>query len=572
MELTARDELEGGAARQSRPSSNLAQRLAAALARRRDDLPKWLLAITLVAVAAGALFIGLDAAAARAFGGNSDGATVVLEGVAIRHGHLLLGGWDLSFDSFWGIDAVIYAVVSLLLGLRRDLLDVVPALLALGVIAVAVLTCWRGRRFQVAGIAALVVVAVLGLPSPVLAFFLLQGPWHVGTALWCTVAFVALRRRRFDAGWGVAVVFLVVATLSDLSTIAIGLLPCAVVGVLAMARYRSIRGGLSTLAAPVIAVLLALGIRAATVPIGTFSIAHGVTKAHSSRYPANVGLVVRWGAGLLGVGKIPVSPASALGPYELLGTGHVQRGFHVLVLAVVVASLLFAVASLGLGVATGRHLTGLSPSRSHLNDLLLLGSAGSAGLFVVLCPNGNGDYARYLTPAVVLGAVLAASVVAHLSTLLTSERAVNVVLVLALALTAVGVVGYHRELGRPDAPQSAVALGSFLEAHDLTSGVGDYWSSSIVTVVTNGEVAVRPVIPDRTKILVRYGRQSAASWYAAVRFSFLVFDLDRPWRDVNAVTGIGTFGKPAEQYSVGSYVVLVYPAGISVSPAGYTRA
>jgi hypothetical protein len=106
----------------------------------------------------------------------------------------------------------------------------------------------------------------------------------------------------------------------------------------------------------------------------------------------------------------------------------------------------------------------------------------------------------------------------------------------------------------------------------LTTGLGDYWSSSIVTVVTGGKVTVRPVIPDASKFLVRYGRQSAADWYVNVRFTFLVFDLDRPWRGVDATTATATFGKPAEQFGVGSYVVLVWPGGLHVSSAGYTRA
>jgi hypothetical protein len=571
MELTARDELDGGVAAHSEPPSNPTGRFVSALGRHPREVIVWLLAAVGLAVAAGLLFVGLDSAASHAFAGNSDGATVVLEGLAIRHGHLLLNGWDLSFDSFWGSDAVVYAAVSLVLGLRRDLLDVVPALLALGVIAVGVAICFRGRKFQAAGVAALVVVAVLGLPSPVLAFFLLQGPWHVGTALWCLIAFVGLRRRRFDSGWIVAVLFLVAATLSDLSTVALGLLPCAFVGLLAMARYRSIRSGLSTVAAAALALLLAVGVRALTARVGTFSIAHGVTKAHESEYPTNVKLVLRWGAGLLGVGKVPIGPAPALGPYQLLSSSELQRGFHGLVLVVVVLSLFYAVVSLGFGLVTGRELTGLSPSRSHLNDLLLFGAGGSAGLFVVLCPNDNGDYARYLTAAVIFAAVLAGSMVAHMMTFMRKRLALNVVLAVAVALTAVGVVGFHKELERPIAPQSAVALGSFLEAHDLTSGIGDYWSSSIVTVATDGKVAVRPVIPDASKILVRYGRQSATDWYANVRFTFLVFDPRRPWRNVNETTATATFGKPAQQFSVGTYVVLVWPQGLHVAASGYTR-
>jgi hypothetical protein len=567
MGLTARDELEGGGVS---PSPEPTRRFVPALRRHRREILKWLVAAIGLAVAAVALFVGLDAAARHAFAGNSDGATVVLEGVAIRHGHLLLNGWDLSFDSFWGIDAIVYAAVSLVLGLRRDLLDVVPALIALGIIAVGVAICWRGRKIQAAGVAALVLVAVLGLPSPVLAFFLLQGPWHVGTALWCLIAFVGLRRRRFDLGWVIAVLFLAAAALGDLSAIPIGLLPCVFVGILAMARYRSIRSGLSTLAAPVLAVLLAIGVRALTVRIGTFAIARGVTKAHRSEYPHNVKLILQWGAGLLGVGKVPISPTPALSSYELISSGGLERAFHLIVLVVVVAAFLYAVVSLLYGLATGRQLMGLSPSRSHLSDLLVFGAGGSAALFVVLCPNGNGDYARYLTPAVIFAAVLAALVVSHLMTFVRTT-ALNVALAVVVTFSAVGVVGFHRDLERTSAPQSAVALGTFLEAHDLTSGIGDYWSSSIVTVVTGGKVAVRPVIPNASKILVRYGRQSAADWYANVNFTFLVFDLDRPWRGVNATTGTATLGKPAQQFRVGSYVVLVWPKGFDVATAGYTR-
>jgi hypothetical protein len=567
MGLTARDELEGGGVS---PSPESTRRFVPALRRHRREILKWLIAAIGLAVAAVALFVGLDAAARHAFAGNSDGATVVLEGVAIRHGHLLLNGWDLSFDSFWGIDAIVYAAVSLVLGLRRDLLDVVPALIALGIIAVGVAICWRGRKIQAAGVAALVLVAVLGLPSPVLAFFLLQGPWHVGTALWCLIAFVGLRRRRFDLGWVIAVLFLAAAALGDLSAIPIGLLPCVFVGILAMARYRSIRSGLSTLAAPVLAVLLAIGVRALTVRIGTFAIARGVTKAHRSEYPHNVKLILQWGAGLLGVGKVPISPTPAFSSYELISSGGLERAFHLIVLVVVVAAFLYAVVSLLYGLATGRQLMGLSPSRSHLSDLLVFGAGGSAALFVVLCPNGNGDYARYLTPAVIFAAVLAALVVSHLMTFVRTT-ALNVALAVVVTFSAVGVVGFHRDLERTSAPQSAVALGTFLEAHDLTSGIGDYWSSSIVTVVTGGKVAVRPVIPNASKILVRYGRQSAADWYANVNFTFLVFDLDRPWRGVNATTGTATLGKPAQQFRVGSYVVLVWPKGFDVATAGYTR-
>jgi len=85
-------------------------------------------------------------------------------------------------------------------------------------------------------------------------------------------------------------------------------------------------------------------------------------------------------------------------------------------------------------------------------------------------------------------------------------------------------------------------------------------------VVTGGKVAVRPVISNGASHLVRYNRQSDASWYKAVHFRFLVFDLDRPWGNVTATIGVDTFGQPSEKFNVGSYEILVWPKAFSVSP------
>jgi hypothetical protein len=518
-----------------------------------------------LAVVIAALAVGLDAAAGHAFAGNSDGATVVLEGAALLHGHLLLSGWDLSFDSFWSIDAVVYGIAVGIFGVRGDLMALGPTLIALATVAVGVAVAWRSRRAPVTIVAALVVVGVLGLPNPVLAFFFLQGPWHVGTTLWCLVAFVGLRRGRFDGGWLLAVALLTAGLLGDLTTVSIGLLPCAAVGVLTMARRRSPRAGVSTIAAAVTAAALAIGIRFLTVRIGTFHIAHGIARATPSSYPANIKLALRWGAGLFGLGRIPIGPSRALGPYETLPTGGVEDAFHALLLFVVLSAIGFAIASLLFGVVRAKPLLEISASRTLVQDLLLFGTAGSFGLFVVLAPSDNGDLARYLTPAVIFAAVLAGSVVGHLLDRLRDGRVVNVVLVATLVLAAVGVVGYAGELTRAPAPQPADVLGNFLESHHLASGVGDYWSSSLVTVETRGQVAVRPVLPNGTGQLVRYNRQSDASWYKDVQFTFLVFDLDRPWGNVNATSGVEALGQPSEKFKVGSYVVLVWPKGFTVS-------
>src|ERR1700722_10838730 len=56
----------------------------------------------------GVVLIGLPAlvalfyvASVHSLAGDSDGATVVLEGQAMSGGHVMLHGWALSLDSFW---------------------------------------------------------------------------------------------------------------------------------------------------------------------------------------------------------------------------------------------------------------------------------------------------------------------------------------------------------------------------------------------------------------------------------------------------------------------------------------
>ena len=150
----------------------------------------------------------LYVSARHAFAGDSDGATVVLQGQAMGSGNLTLHGWALSLDSFWTVDAVVYMLVELVTGVRGMLLFLVPAMIAACVVVVGVLLARDGRR-GIAGVAAATtVVVVLGLPSHVLANVFLRGPLHVGTALLCLCAFAGLRSGRFGWGWVAAVLCL----------------------------------------------------------------------------------------------------------------------------------------------------------------------------------------------------------------------------------------------------------------------------------------------------------------------------------------------------------------------------
>jgi hypothetical protein len=47
--------------------------------------------------------------ARRVLTGDSDSATVLLQGQSINAGHVTLSGWRTLYDSFWTVDAPLYA-------------------------------------------------------------------------------------------------------------------------------------------------------------------------------------------------------------------------------------------------------------------------------------------------------------------------------------------------------------------------------------------------------------------------------------------------------------------------------
>lgn len=513
----------------------------------------------------------LSTLSSHIFAGNSDGATVALEGQSINAGHLLLQGWALSRDSFWSIDAMLYAVVVHFIGVKQALLHVVPAIIAA---LIVLLGTWfvrdehRGPRSWIAPFA---VLAVIGLPSPVLSYFLLQGPWHVGTALWCLVAFAGLANDRWHWGFGIALLALAAGLLGDLETLPFGVIPAVLAGVCEMGRRRSWRHGLPSVAAGLGASLFAYIVRLILDHSGAFTVSQGITNALSNRYGTNIGHAFTWMSGLFGVTNLKIGPASSVSKDALTNgplLGHIVR---LPLLALVVFAVLMVLTTLVGALIFGARAAGPGNRSQRLDELLLFGTAGSIASFIVLCPNNNADYARYLTAAVICSTVLGGRL---LTRMLVAYRSRTVFASTAAALLiicgAIGLTTAH-DLNQSPAKQPATELAAFLEQHHLTVGVGDYWSSSIVTLASDGHVVIRPVITNPKKAIVRYERQSTAGWYGSVPFQFLVYNVKRPWRGINAVTAITTFGRPKIGYDVGNYRVIVWRHPLSISTVGYTR-
>jgi hypothetical protein len=498
------------------------------------------------------------AASVHAFSGNSDGATVVLEGAAIHHGNLTLSNWSLSLDSFWTVDVLFYAVAVAIGGVRSSYMHLVPALLAALSVVVGSLIVTRGYALRGRIVAISTIVVVLVLPSHALAFFLLQGPWHVGTVLYCLVAMAMLRNNRFGWSWFVGVVLLAAGLLGDLQALAIGVVPVFCAGAIAAARSRSIRSGLWTALAAPAAIVLAVVVRLLALATGTFRVSESHHTVSLVQVEANVSNFMNWFSALLGIHQ------GAFGGPTIPRLLEIPR---LLVAAALVVAVLVASFGALRGVIVGRENRDSSDSEWRTDDLLLLGLIGSVGVFGVLTLSNNVSYARYLDAVMIFGTLLTARVLARWSTRVSvSVLTIAAVLGCLTIGTSAATLAIDLAAARPPAPTAP--LEQFLAVHGLHDGIGDYWAASVVTVDTRGSIRIRPVVANLTGTLVRDGRQASSKWYHGKKFSFLVYDKD-PYGRVEATTVVKTFGPPAASYVVGRYTVDVWSHPLSLGPTSF---
>ncbi len=524
------------------------------------------LRILSIVVGVAGLCAWLTFVSTRAYAPNADGATVVLEGSALAHRNLLLHGWSLSLDSFWTVDVLFYALGVALIGVQPVLMHLIPALVAALCIMVASMLAGLGLTRRARVVAAVFVVAALGLPGHTGAYFLLQGPWHVVTTLYCLLAALLLARARFDWRWYVAVGLLALGLSGDLQMLSLGVVPVFVAGLLAVARQRSLRAGLVSITAAAAASLVALAVRLAAEAIGTFRVHESHHTVGLSQLARDVGHFVNWSSAIFGVHLGPISGPSIAPIFAVV---------RALVLVAVVLAIAASLVRSGLGVLrwAPRRLSWfrdddgsgvVDQSTWRADDLLLCMTIGAIGTFGLLTLSDNPEYARYLDPVTIFGVALGARVIGRLVNRLADR--VWAFSLGALVLIAGCCAASSAMDARTYVPRAPTAgLEAYLTAHHLYSGVGDYWASSIVTVNTKERVTIRPVVANASMEIVPDGRQATIDWYRNRDFAFLVYET-RPHGHVNRATAERTFGRPEKIVRIGSYFVVTWSHPIALSP------
>ena len=520
----------------------------------------------LAALALWAAYIRLS----QTFPTDSDGAGNAYQAWQMLHGNPLLRGWELSDVSFYTTELPQYVLVELVTGLNANVIHVAAGMTyALALIGAVALAAGRARGWAavIGGcIAAGIMLDPQGADG---VLVLLSSPDHIGTSVPIMLAWLILDRTRpsWAAAAAVSVVLALAGVADSLVTyaaIAPLVLVVAIRLVHALRRDRT-AGWRATLAGRRYEIGLAVGAIAAAI---------------AAR------LALRLIAALGGFGSpAPVSsvgsvshiihhnvPVVAHGLLLLFGADFLDYPVGLVLVLHLVSVLLVVV---GIAVACWHFLTDVD----LVAQLLLAGIVINVAIFVVSTNVSGLPTMREIDVVLPFSAALAGRQLGPwLGGALAARRRppgrrswlprpVAAGLLVALGLVGGGyAVGLARQLTPHIPVSSEQRLAWWLEGHHLDNGVGGYWQSTSVSLVSDGKVQIRLVdIGYRLhpQMLVKGVREDYAGWYDttdnAADFVVLAPGDGEFAAFTDRAAVIATFGQPTRTYHFEQYTILVWP-------------
>jgi hypothetical protein len=577
----------------------------------RRRTARWRLA---AALAVAALTIGLFWAylfQSRNSGANSDAAAMALQGSELVHGHLLLRGWFLSDVSFYTFEVPLDGLISLVVGLRSDVIHIAAAAeYALLVLFAALVAAGAGRDRRRGGregwvrglIAAGIMVAPGANPG---AHVLLLAPDHTGIGVPVLIALLVVDRRRPGRLLPVLVTALLVCLLLIWAQLddPVAEFSCAVPLALACATPLA-AAGIRRLAGPVRA--RRGGHPAPPLPWRREAALHGYDLALLVAAVVSFGLTQLANRAITSLGGfyLHAIPAKsqishwATVPAQLRALGQnlmylFGSNFWIrpqpLTFFAYLHLIGLAVALIGLLIALWSWPRADRVTRTLIIALFAVFAAGAVSPLMqpisgtheiaIILPLGACLAGRVIGPWLASGrraevdgpaadglaadrpAADAQVASARAGRGRLGRRKPTARVAAACVLAAVGI-GYLCNLGynaaQPSRPSVNQALADFLVAHHLTSGLGGYWDADVTSLGSGGKVTIAPLVDG-----LKYGYpwESKASWFdpRVSSANFVIAHVQNLGGGYIPVTlAKERFGKPAREYFLGKTVVLVY--------------
>jgi hypothetical protein len=495
-------------------------------------------------------------------GVDSDAAGQVLVGWDMLHGNWLLSGWFVADVSFYTFEVPVYGLAALAHGLGPDAAHIGAAIVYTLLVLTAALLARGTARGAEGVVRAVLAAGILVAPgyNPGSRVLLLS-PGHIGIGVPILLTLLLVDRavarggmspRTRLAQWlvpvGVAVLFTWAQVDDPLATYAAAW-PMAVVCLaragLPLLRRRPDGGWRPGWYDLGLAAAAAASVELTRLAERAINAAGGFTM-HSLKVQQSIP-VSAWGH------QLTITAQNVL---ILFGADFFEQPTwtRTLIALVHLAGVALALAGLIAGIGC------LFRSADRVTQILTAGTltmlaAGAFRTDVLLLQS-----AHEIAVVLPFGAVLAGRAVGPWLTRAFRRRLPRV----TLAPVLVAVLGcYLAALGysvtRPALPAENQSLTDWLVAHHLTGGLGTYWTGANTTLASGGEVQVAPTHDDGK---VPYTWVAKTSWFdpAVSRATFVIA---KPGSTGDAYsfpeTGVErSFGKPAHEYHVGQYLIMVY--------------
>ena len=485
---------------------------------------------------------------------NSDEANILLMAHDMLHGNLYLTGWNVSDVPFITTELPEIAVLVALFGLHLNTAHIAAAVTYTIVIAVAMLLAKGRARGPQAITRMAIVLAIMLAPQPGIGVFVLVfSVGHIGTSApvmltWLVLDRFGLTKRDGTVPtlrqrwWIPPLIALLIAwaLMADPLVLVVAIFPLLVVclvrvltGSVAGARHGGGLAGLrQALAARWLELSLALaaGIGYLLVWVGGHLLHHaGGYKQQAVPFQLDGG-VGRWFMqarvvvhGLLEMFGAYFVPGNAIN-YKSPGQLVTAPPLSGLDQALAISRVLCVLLALWGCCAIARRF--FRRDADFISQLLL---AGIVLNLVAYIPTTLADHSalnvREIAPVLPFAAVLAARMLGDRLLALGPMIRVRLPRVsrpLRLRLIVIPLVvlfgwysfGLFQQADTPPAANPFTGLEQFLEANNLSYGLGGYWESSVITVDTGGAVTIRAVSPS---CMQPYEWENKLDWYDSTK-------------------------------------------------------
>lgn len=470
---------------------------------------------------------------------SADAASNALQAWEMLHGNVLLRGWTVTDVSFYTNELIQYMVVGLLTGYDGDMVNLGVALTFTLLVLVVAAAAKGGATGREALWRMLLAVAVVGVPVVGLGVSVqLNSPNHTGTAIPLLLTWMVLDRagdRRW-VPWAVAGM-LAWGQIADPLVMYIGAVPLLLVCGFRMVRDRTWLRGLDArlMLAAVASVMISQGVQLGIRAAGGWA-AHPPTTEFATprRMLHNAWFAIQGLAGNFG----------AYFPD--------RHGFWSLTLGVVHLVLLIAALTTTLIVLSRSLRRTPGQPGDRLAELAAIGIVVNVGAYVASTLPVDLGSSRQTVAVLPLSAVLIGRVWGPRLAIARPRlrlAAAGIVTLLAIELAVQAITAPVATDGRD--------VARWLESQGMRYGLGSYWYSNNITLLTGGRVKVIPVVGgDRIR---GYRSESRSDWYDPDLHDarFIVLDRDQPGYGTEA-NALAQFGPPVRRQDFPTAVILVY--------------